>query len=154
MRASASATRAWVAITTGIRQIAVPTTLSGAETTPAGGGTDRKRGIKLGFAKGWELESKEGDRSVQAATADAFGGIDILCANVQHVQDRLRRPLLVENLSAYLRWREADMSETEFLATLAQRTGCSLLVDVNNLVVNALNAQRRGASASTGQSIL
>jgi maleylacetate reductase len=38
------------AITTGIRQIAVPTTLSGAETTPAGGGTDRTRGIKLGFA--------------------------------------------------------------------------------------------------------
>jgi uncharacterized protein len=70
--------------------------------------------------------------------------LDVMCANVQRVQDRLKRPIAVENLSAYLRWRDADMSETQFLATLAQRTGCSLLVDVNNIYVNALNAQFQG----------
>lgn len=70
--------------------------------------------------------------------------LDAMCANVQRVQDRLRRPIAVENLSAYLRWREAEMDEPSFLTTLARRTGCGLLVDVNNLYVNALNAQLRG----------
>ena len=70
--------------------------------------------------------------------------LDVLCANVQRVQDRLRRPIAVENLSAYLRWNHADMDEPGFLTTLARRTGCSLLVDVNNLYVNALNAQLWG----------
>jgi len=65
--------------------------------------------------------------------------LDTLCANVQRVQDRLRRPIAVENLSAYLRWRVADMDEPSFLNALAQRTGCQLLVDVNNIFVNALN---------------
>ena len=67
-----------------------------------------------------------------------------MCANVQRVQERLRRPIAVENLSAYLQWREAEMDEVTFLTTLARRTGCGLLVDVNNLYVNALNAQLRG----------
>jgi uncharacterized protein (UPF0276 family) len=68
----------------------------------------------------------------------------VMCANVQRVQDRLRRPIAVENLSACVQWRDADMDEPSFLNTLARRTGCSLLVDVNNLYVNALNAQLRG----------
>jgi hypothetical protein len=68
----------------------------------------------------------------------------VMGANVQRVQERLKRPIAVENLSAYLTWADADMLETEFLAALAQRTGCSLLVDVNNLYVNALNAQLCG----------
>jgi uncharacterized protein (UPF0276 family) len=54
---------------------------------------------------------------------------------------------MVENLSAYLRWNVPDneriWTETEFLTTLARRTGCQLLVDVNNIYVNALNAQVR-----------
>lgn len=70
--------------------------------------------------------------------------LDVLCANVQRVQDRLKRPLLVENLSAYVELAGADRGETEFLSALAQRTGCGLLVDVNNIYVNALNAQKRG----------
>lgn len=70
--------------------------------------------------------------------------LEVMCANVQRVQERLRRRIAVENLSAYVQWRHADMSETDFLNTLAQRTGCQLLVDVNNLYVNALNARLRG----------
>jgi uncharacterized protein (UPF0276 family) len=65
--------------------------------------------------------------------------LDIPAANVQRVQDTLQRPLLVENLSAYLRWADDRIAEPEFFNTLAQRTGCGLLLDVNNLVVNALN---------------
>ena len=66
--------------------------------------------------------------------------LDILCANVARVQDRLQRPVLVENLSAYLSFSDDAIPEPEFLAALCRRSGCGLLLDVNNLMVNALNA--------------
>ncbi|MES2951082.1 MAG: DUF692 domain-containing protein [Pseudomonadota bacterium] len=73
--------------------------------------------------------------------------LDVLCAHVGQVQDRLQRVFMVENLSAYLRWNVPETErvwwEAEFLTTLARRTGCRLLVDVNNIYVNALNAQTR-----------
>jgi len=68
--------------------------------------------------------------------------LDLMATHVQQVQDRLRRPLLVENLSAYVQplpLAEA-LSEPAFFNALTRRTGCGLLLDVNNLVVNALNA--------------
>jgi uncharacterized protein (UPF0276 family) len=68
--------------------------------------------------------------------------LEVMCANVQRVQDRLKRPLLVENLSAYLHFNSSDRDETTFLRELAERTGCGLLVDVNNIYVNTLNARR------------
>jgi uncharacterized protein len=67
--------------------------------------------------------------------------LDVLCANVQRVQERLQRPLLVENLSAYVRYAQADFSEDAFLSELVRRSGCQLLLDVNNVFVNTLNAQ-------------
>lgn len=73
--------------------------------------------------------------------------LDVMCANVQRVQDRLKRPLLVENLSAYLHFNRSDREETTFLRELVQRTGCGLLVDVNNIYVNALNARLAGHAA-------
>ena len=73
--------------------------------------------------------------------------LDVLCANVQRVQERLKRQLLVENLSAYVSFDSSDRSETEFLNALVQRTGCELLVDVNNIYVNALNDQLAGRCA-------
>ena len=63
----------------------------------------------------------------------------IMAANVQRVQDRLARPILVENLSAYLQWADGALAEPDFFNELARRTGCGVLLDVNNLVVNALN---------------
>ncbi len=71
--------------------------------------------------------------------------LDAMCANVQRVQDRLRRPIAVENLSAYVRWRDNELGEPEFLNLLAERTGCQLLVDVNNIFVNALNDKLQGS---------
>jgi uncharacterized protein len=110
--------------------------------------------------------------------------LDVLCANVQRVQDRLKRPFMVENLSAYLSWNvslqsgsQADsdrgaargsalahgtaqgspradpLAEPAFLAELARRTGCALLVDVNNIYVNALNAQISGSDGVGGDPV-
>lgn len=73
-----------------------------------------------------------------------FEALQVMCDNVQRVQERLRRPIAVENLSAYVQWQQADMDEPDFLNALAKRTGCGLLIDVNNIYVNALNAQLRG----------
>lgn len=69
--------------------------------------------------------------------------LNLMSRHVQQVQDRLRRPLVIENLSAYLSWADNDFSEVQFLGELVRRTGCGLLVDVNNLHVNARNAWRR-----------
>lgn len=92
-----------------------------------------------------------GDATVHAADLLPLpfsrAALAVLAANVQRVQERLRRPLLVENLSAYVRFADSDRAEPDFLAELARRTGCGLLVDVNNLYVNALNAQRAGGAA-------
>lgn len=65
--------------------------------------------------------------------------LEVMAANVMQAQERLKRPILVENLSAYLDWAERDYSEPGFFNALVQRTGCGVLLDVNNLVVNALN---------------
>lgn len=74
--------------------------------------------------------------------------LDVMCANVHRVQERLARPLLVENLSAYVELAGAELAETQFLGELSRRTGCGLLVDVNNIYVNALNARLRGDTAN------
>jgi len=66
--------------------------------------------------------------------------LDIMATNVSQVQDRLKRSILVENLSAYFHWADDALPEPEFFNALARRTGCGVLLDVNNLVVNALNA--------------
>ncbi len=65
--------------------------------------------------------------------------LDVVCANVAQAQDALRRPMLIENPSSYCTFPDADMSEWEFLAEIARRTGCYLLLDVNNVYVSAVN---------------
>jgi uncharacterized protein (UPF0276 family) len=58
---------------------------------------------------------------------------------VQRVQDRLKRRILVENVSSYLTFAESTMTEWQFLAALAERADCGLLLDVNNVFVSARN---------------
>ena len=65
--------------------------------------------------------------------------LDILVRNIGQVQQRLSRSIAVENLSAYLRWADDNLAEAQFFNELARRSGCELLLDLNNLVVNALN---------------
>ena len=65
--------------------------------------------------------------------------LDLVAARVDRVQEVLRRQILVENVSTYLRFAGDAMSEAEFLAALARRTGCGILLDVNNFYVNQCN---------------
>jgi len=58
---------------------------------------------------------------------------------IGQVQDYLQRPILIENLSSYLEYSASDIPEWEFLTELAKRSGCGILLDVNNVYVSARN---------------
>jgi uncharacterized protein len=59
--------------------------------------------------------------------------------NVEQVQEAVARPILIENVSTHLRFRDDVFAEMDFLNRLARRTGCGILLDVNNLYVNQCN---------------
>ncbi len=63
----------------------------------------------------------------------------LVAARLQRAQERLGRRILIENISAYLEFEASTMGEGEFIAELARRTGCGVLLDVNNLYVNQVN---------------
>ncbi|MFM7202028.1 MAG: DUF692 family multinuclear iron-containing protein [Myxococcota bacterium] len=63
----------------------------------------------------------------------------LVCSRVDRLQSLLKRPILLENVSAYLRHQGDELTEISFLNTVAQRTGCGILLDVNNLYVNQCN---------------
>ena len=69
-------------------------------------------------------------------TAEA---LDIVAANISHAQDALGRTMLIENPSTYIGFDNDEMAEWEFLGALCARTGCGLLLDVNNVFVCAVN---------------
>ena len=68
-----------------------------------------------------------------------------IVAHIQQVQESIQRPLLIENLSAYitpnqlLAHSKDDMTEFEFLVSMCESAGCGLLLDLNNLIINELN---------------
>jgi uncharacterized protein (UPF0276 family) len=63
----------------------------------------------------------------------------VVCRNVDIVQAKLRRRILMENPSTYLQFQHSTIPEAEFLAALVTRTGCGLICDVNNIVVSTTN---------------
>ena len=65
--------------------------------------------------------------------------LDLVVSHVGQVQDALKRPILLENPSTYIRFETSTMSELDFLAEIAKRSGCGLLLDVNNVFVSATN---------------
>lgn len=65
--------------------------------------------------------------------------LDLLVTKVEQVQDFLQRPLVIENVSSYLRFQNSEYNEWEFLSALVKKTGCQLLLDLNNVFVNAQN---------------
>ncbi len=65
--------------------------------------------------------------------------LSLVCARVEMVQDFLGREIAVENISAYVAFADPEMPESEFVAAVVRRTGCRLLLDVNNVYVNAVN---------------
>ena len=65
--------------------------------------------------------------------------IAVAAAAIEKVQERLARPILVENVSSYARFPESALAEWEFVSEVARRSGCALLLDVNNVWVNSVN---------------
>ncbi|WP_096084771.1 DUF692 domain-containing protein [Agaribacterium haliotis] len=65
--------------------------------------------------------------------------LDNICTRVSQVQERLGRPILVENVSRYVDYKHQDMSEADFLNQLCRRTGCALILDLSNAYINAFN---------------
>ena len=64
-----------------------------------------------------------------------------IAARVERVQERLGRRILLENISTYVTYAHSTMPEWEFLTAVAERSGCGLLLDLNNVYVNAYNHQ-------------
>jgi uncharacterized protein (UPF0276 family) len=64
-----------------------------------------------------------------------------VATHIEQVQDFLGRQMLLENPSSYLEFAESDMSETDFLSELTHKTGCALLLDVNNVFISSTNLQ-------------
>lgn len=63
----------------------------------------------------------------------------VVCANIHRAQDALGRTMLIENPSSYLTFASSEMTEWDFLRAVTERTGCGLLLDVNNIYVSATN---------------
>jgi uncharacterized protein (UPF0276 family) len=72
--------------------------------------------------------------------------LDVVCRHVDQTQSYLKRRILVENPSSYLTFDHSTIAEWEFIAAVAERTGCGILCDVNNIYVSAHN---HGWNAST-----
>src|SRR6185312_511541 len=62
-----------------------------------------------------------------------------VCDHIDEMQTTIGRPILLENPSTYVLFAESSMSETDFMGEIAKRTGCGLLLDVNNVFVSATN---------------
>lgn len=65
-----------------------------------------------------------------------------VCEHVDQVQSTLKRPMLLENPSTYLQFQRSTLDETDFISEVIRRTGCGLLLDVNNVYVSCINHQR------------
>ncbi|NCO49781.1 MAG: DUF692 domain-containing protein [Sphingomonadales bacterium] len=65
--------------------------------------------------------------------------LDHFAGEIGKVQDRLQRPILIENPSRYLSYRDDELSETDFIHALCKKAGCRLLFDINNVEVTATN---------------
>jgi uncharacterized protein (UPF0276 family) len=65
--------------------------------------------------------------------------LELVCQHVEQTQTALQRRILIENPATYLQFQHSTIPEWEFMAAVAQRTGCGILCDVNNLYVSASN---------------
>ncbi|MFJ4607031.1 MNIO family bufferin maturase [Pseudomonas atacamensis] len=65
-----------------------------------------------------------------------------VCAHIDQVQNTLKRPMLLENPATYLGFEHSTIDEAEFIAEVIRRSGCGLLLDVNNVYVSCINHQR------------
>lgn len=62
-------------------------------------------------------------------------------SKIQHVQDFLGRPILIENVSSYVTYKQSEMPEWDFIVEIVKQSGCYILLDVNNIYVSSVNHQ-------------
>ncbi|MEK1842975.1 MAG: DUF692 domain-containing protein [Pseudomonas sp.] len=65
-----------------------------------------------------------------------------VCEHIDQVQSTLKRPMLLENPATYLAFQRSTIDEADFISEVIRRTGCGLLLDVNNVYVSCINHQR------------
>ncbi|QKV65999.1 DUF692 domain-containing protein [Pseudomonas sp. 43A] len=65
-----------------------------------------------------------------------------VCEHIDQVQNSLQRPMLLENPATYLAFQHSTIDEADFIAEVVRRSGCGLLLDVNNVYVSCVNHQR------------
>ena len=65
--------------------------------------------------------------------------LEVITRNVERAQEVLQRTLVLENVSSYVEFNTSEMTEWEFLTEVCKRTGCKLLLDINNIYVSAFN---------------
>ena len=65
--------------------------------------------------------------------------LEAVCHNIDRTQDFLGRPILMENVSSYLSYRHSTIPEWEFVSEVSRRSGCGILLDINNIYVSAVN---------------
>lgn len=68
--------------------------------------------------------------------------LDRVCAHIDQVQETLKRPMLLENPATYLAFQHSTIDEADFIREVIRRSGCGLLLDVNNVYVSCINHQR------------
>lgn len=64
-----------------------------------------------------------------------------IVSRVQQIQEYLKRPILIENVSSYLTYKESELTEWDFILEIVQQSGCCILLDVNNVYVSSVNHQ-------------
>ncbi|WP_298721748.1 DUF692 domain-containing protein [uncultured Ferrovibrio sp.] len=80
--------------------------------------------------------------------------LELASRNIDIVQARLKRPILIETPATYLRFRESHIAEAEFLSRLSTSTGCGILCDVNNIYVSSVNHVGREAAPAVAEAYL
>ncbi|SDU35628.1 hypothetical protein SAMN04490197_5244 [Pseudomonas orientalis] len=65
-----------------------------------------------------------------------------VCEHIDQLQSTLQRPMLLENPSTYVQFQRSTLDETDFISEIVRRTGCGVLLDVNNVYVSCINHQR------------
>lgn len=68
-----------------------------------------------------------------------YEALNHVAQKIDQVQNALKRPLMIENVSSYLSFKSSEMTEWEFLCELTRKTNCQLLVDINNIYVSSVN---------------
>ena len=70
-----------------------------------------------------------------------YQAVHHIVSRIQQVQDFLGRPLLIENVSSYLTYKQSELSEWDFINEIVRQAGCFILLDVNNVYVSSVNHQ-------------